>query len=1247
MVQPKINQESSSEKRDTAISFAQCNLGRGFAATQEFLKECSERRVSVALLQEPYVGASGTFTTSYNSYCMQSHRTKPVKSAIVVLDPNLSVVAKTSLISENLVCILLCMNNFNLGVASVYWEGTEELKPYLKHLERMITGLGADHIIIGGDCNAKSPWWGCRLEDDRGMLLSTFLAQYNLEVANSGSVATFSTARGEITCESIVDVTIHSANLLGKVIDWKVDIDMVTLSDHRAITFTLAATNQLSHQRKPSTRIYNTKKADWVKFRRTLNHQLIENDINELTFERIHSKDDLDLSLEKYMECIKIACNESIPRINQKKAKRIYWWNPRLSTLKAQILRLRNKIRKANPRRKPFIIKEYNDTREEYKTAIVSAKRDSWKSFCAKQNKESLWDRMYRVLKFSGNHSAEVLLKNNNDEELSGLQSAELLATTFYPLDDISSEETKHKKIRERVDAYLKKIERDVTKDEPLLFTNEEISQVLKNMNPSKAPGYDGFTSDVCTEVHSTNPMTLRALYNSCMRLGYFPRAWKRATVITLRKPGKEDYSRPNAYRPIGLLPVLGKVLEKMLCSRLLWNLGRENKLSPRQYGFFPQRGTEDALYDAISMIRDELNKKRIVALVSLDIEGAFDNAWWPKILDCMIRMDCDQATIKILSSYLSDRRVTLSYAGHSVTRDTNKGCIQGSTGGPLMWNLLMNPLLHRAENFQAHVQAFADDILVIASAKDTDDLNNKVNTTLARISEWGSENKLRFATHKTQVLIVTKKYKLVAPIFRFNGCDLSVSDHLTILGVTLDSSLNFRKHLDNVYAKTIKRYQMVARAAKATWGLCPEILYTLYQAIVEPTVLYAASVWSPILEKKYAIKTLNKIARLFAIKISKSHRTVSLNASILLARILPLDLRAKEAAEAYLIKRGKPIIGSSGGWVEKQISPFQLPHPAKRRSVRHNCIETQINLNEIEFKELSIYTDGSKIKGKVGGATSVWINGVETHNHTFRLGDKCSVFQAELVALLRACRLLTRRPYSGKSADIFSDSRSALQAIEDPISLHPIVVEIKNAIHNLESLGGQVKFYWVRAHTGIKGNERADELAKFAALQDKTAPIYDAIPAQTAKWLLRQRSIELWQERYSGEKTGAITKLFFPDVRLAHHTLKKLKNDNIMAQIFTGHGGFGEYLHKYGYRDDPACDCDDNSNENIIHILCECPKFIISRYDLEMSIGINITSGNIKFIMREDGARGEFLKYARKITMLNNRKNNSKVLTT
>lgn len=123
------------------------------------------------------MGASGTFTTSYNSYYMQSHRTKPVKSAIMVLDPNLSVVARTTLITENLVCILLCMNNFNLGIASLYSEGTEELKPYLNHLERMIAGLGADHIIVGGDYNAKCPWWDCGLEDRCvGTLLSTFLA---------------------------------------------------------------------------------------------------------------------------------------------------------------------------------------------------------------------------------------------------------------------------------------------------------------------------------------------------------------------------------------------------------------------------------------------------------------------------------------------------------------------------------------------------------------------------------------------------------------------------------------------------------------------------------------------------------------------------------------------------------------------------------------------------------------------------------------------------------------------------------------------------------------------------------------------------------------------------------------------------------------------------------------------------------------------------------------------------------------
>ncbi|KAA5658148.1 hypothetical protein F3G64_34415, partial [Pseudomonas aeruginosa] len=84
--------------------------------------------------------------------------------------------------------------------------------------------------------------------------------------------------------------------------------------------------------------------------------------------------------------------------------------------------------------------------------------------------------------------------------------------------------------------------------------------------------------------------------------MGCFPTIWKEATVVVLRKPGKTDYTNPKAYRPIGLLPVLGKVLEKMTFNRIKWHI--LPKLSKRQYGFMPQRCTEDALYDLVSHIR-------------------------------------------------------------------------------------------------------------------------------------------------------------------------------------------------------------------------------------------------------------------------------------------------------------------------------------------------------------------------------------------------------------------------------------------------------------------------------------------------------------------------------------------------------------------------------------------------------------------------------------------------------------------
>lgn len=192
-------------------------------------------------------------------------------------------------------------------------------------------------------------------------------------------------------------------------------------------------------------------------------------------------------------------------------------------------------------------------------------------------------------------------------------------------------------------------------------------------------------------------------------------------------------------------------MLEKLIANRILWQLGNSDALSPRQYGFMPQRGTEDALYDAVKLIEAAVYNKKIAIAVSLDIEGAFDNAWWPAILHQLILKGVEPALLKIMSSYLSVRTVIVKYSGEEVKRETNKGCIQGSTCGPLLWNILLDSLLEETKNLCVHVQAFADDILLIGTGKEGRKLEQDLNNILEVIASWGERHKLRFAPHKTQ----------------------------------------------------------------------------------------------------------------------------------------------------------------------------------------------------------------------------------------------------------------------------------------------------------------------------------------------------------------------------------------------------------------------------------------------------------------------------------------------------------------
>ncbi|XP_059049813.1 uncharacterized protein LOC131844848 [Achroia grisella] len=408
------------------------------------------------------------------------------------------------------------------------------------------------------------------------------------------------------------------------------------------------------------------------------------------------------------------------------------------------------------------------------------------------------------------------------------------------------------------------------------------------------------------------------------------------------------------------------------------------------------------------------------------------------------------------------------------------------------------------------------------------------------------------------------------------------------------------------VCKKAIAIYKQLARAAKVNWGLHPEVTRTIYTAVVEPIIMYAASAWSESVTKIEFRKQLSVVQRGFAQKICRAYRTVSLNSALVLSGILPLDLRIREAASLYEARRGRAdgLVGDRD--VERMTPAADKPHPAEQ-----GRLEFRDLVDEEQYKtaqqdcEIRIFTDGSKIEGRVGAALSVWNRATETKALKLALSAHCTVYQAELLALSRAVGIASEHPAT--TIGILSDSRAALQTVANPKAPTPSTRGVGRKREGGPSRQGS-------------GPEVEEEVR------------LRLVSVSFAKRLIRDRTIAEWDRRYQSGETASVTKLFFPSAADAYRVVGKITADKYITQLFTGHGGFRAYLHRFRCRENPSCPCDQHTPETLLHIMSQCPRFGRKRMDLEIELGIEIKTENYKEIIKHKEHREKFLKYATEI---------------
>ncbi|GBN91421.1 RNA-directed DNA polymerase from mobile element jockey [Araneus ventricosus] len=160
------------------------------------------------------------------------------------------------------------------------------------------------------------------------------------------------------------------------------------------------------------------------------------------------------------------------------------------------------------------------------------------------------------------------------------------------------------------------------------VITQEEVKTVMDDMDINKFPGPDGLTLGVIRELFFLDPAWFTELFNDCIRQGVFSYYWKIAKVILIPKEGK-DLTEVSAYRPTCLLSILGKVYDKIIARRLLYELESKGKLRRNQFGFRKQRSTLTALDKFHNFIINAKAKTMITLTLSLDISNEFNSVIW------------------------------------------------------------------------------------------------------------------------------------------------------------------------------------------------------------------------------------------------------------------------------------------------------------------------------------------------------------------------------------------------------------------------------------------------------------------------------------------------------------------------------------------------------------------------------------------------------------------------------------------
>ena len=220
----------------------------------------------------------------------------------------------------------------------------------------------------------------------------------------------------------------------------------------------------------------------------------------------------------------------------------------------------------------------------------------------------------------------------------------------------------------------------------------EEVEKVLKNLSNSSSFGLDFLDTSTIKLVQSQILPALTHIINLSISTRKFPDSWKKVKIIPLHK--KDDLLNPKNYRPVAIIPILSKVLERVIFNQMIKYLNNNNLLHPNHHAYRENHNTTTALLQMYDVWLESLEKGEVAAVCFLDMSAAFDIVDHPILIKKLQLYGFDSGFLEWIASYLDNRSQCVSIDGClSKLRLVQQGVPQGSILGPLLYIIFTNEL--------------------------------------------------------------------------------------------------------------------------------------------------------------------------------------------------------------------------------------------------------------------------------------------------------------------------------------------------------------------------------------------------------------------------------------------------------------------------------------------------------------------------------------------------------------------------